>query len=251
MRKTLLLFFAAVIAFPVMAQESEDKSYEMFELLYLTPRTDRIMELGEALASHNKKFHSDAPHQTHVWMCNTGPHTGDFVWVMGPMTFTDMDSRPDTKEHTEDWMKNVMPNVKSVSDGEYWKRDDDLSHIPEGSFTGKEIWRVYDIVPFEGYRFKALLENVVKVYREKNYPNYFQVFNSEFNGGNGHDVAIGFGFKNYAFFDEDDKFWTDYEEVHGEGSRWRFFEEYREVVKSSYDELSEYIPEMSTGDTEE
>ena len=219
MKKTLLLFFAATMVLSGMSQESEDTSYEMFELLYLTPRTDKIMELGEALAEHNKKFHADAPHQAHVWMCNTGPHTGDLVWVMGPMTFTDMDSRPDTKEHTEDWMKNVMPNVKMVSDGEYWKRDDKLSYTPEGATAGKEIWSVYDIVPFEGYRFKALLEKVVEVYREKNYPNYFQVYNSQFDGGNGHDVAIEFGFKNYAFFDEEDKFWKDYEEVHGEGER--------------------------------
>jgi hypothetical protein len=141
--------------------------------------------------------------------------------------------------------------VKKVSDGEYWKRNDKLSHTPEGSSAGKEIWSVYDIVPFEGYRFNALLENVVKVYKEKNYPNYFQVYNSEFDGGNGHDVAIGFGFKNYSFFDEDEKFWKDYEEIHGEGSRWKFFEEYREVVKSSYDELSEYIPEMSSGGSDD
>lgn len=233
------------VVFTGYAQE-ENKSYEMYEITYLTPRTDRITELGEALANHNQTYHKDAPYKGHVWMINTGPHTGDLCWVMGPMTFTDMDSRPDSKEHMEDWTKNVMPNVKKVSDGEYWKRDDKLSYSPEGSFTGKEIWTVYDIVPFEGYRFTALLEKVVEVFRTKNYPNYFSVHRSQFDGGNGHDIAIGFGFKNYAFFDEDDKFWKDYEEVHGEGSRWKFFEEYREVVNSRYEELSEYIPELSS-----
>ncbi len=249
MKKTLLLFFAAIIALTGFSQEEEKKTYKMYELLYLTPKTDKLEELGEALAAHNKKFHTEAPHQAHVWMINTGPHTGDLVWVMGPMTFTDMDSRPDDEDHGKDWMTTVMPHVKKLSDGEYWKLDDKLSYSPEGSFTGKEIWTVYDVVPFEGYRFKALLENVVKVFREKNYPNYFQVYNSQFDGGNGHDVAIGFGFKNYAFFDEEDKFWDDYEEVHGEGARWKFFEEYREVVKSSYDEVSHYVPEMSAGES--
>ncbi len=250
MKKTLLLLFAVSVLFAGYSQESEEKTYKMYELTYLTPRTDKLMELNEALANHNKKFHSESPYQAHVWMVNTGPHTGDLCWVMGAMTFTDMDSRPDTKEHTEDWMMNVMPNVKRVSDGEYWKLDEKVSYMPEGSFTGKEIWSVYDIQPFEGYRFTALLEKVVEVYKAKNYPNYFGVYRSQFDGGNGHDVAIGFGFKNYSFFDEDDKFWGDYEEVHGEGSRWKFFEEYREVVKGSYDELSEYLPEMSGGEGE-
>lgn len=247
MKKMVLIIALFAFIFTGYSQE-DDKSYKMYEILYLTPRTDKIMELNEALAKHNKTFHKDAPYQVHVWMINTGPHTGDLAWVMGAATFTDLDSRPESKEHQEDWMKNVMPNVKKVSDGEYWKQDEKVSYSPEGSFTGKEIWTVYDIVPFEGYRFTALLENVVEVYKAKNYPNYFEVYRSQFDGGNGHDVAIGFGFKNYAFFDEDEKFWNDYEEVHGEGSRWKFFEEYREVVKGSYDELSEFIPELSSGE---
>ena len=247
MKKTLLLI--AVVAFVINGFAQEEKeSYKMYELMYLTPRTDKLVELGEALAKHNKEYHNEVPYRAHVWMINTGPHTGDIVWVMGPMTFTDMDSRPDTKEHTEDWVKNVMPNVKSVSDGEYWKLDEKVSYSPEGSFSGKEIWTVFDIVPFEGYRFQALLEKVVEVYKQKDYKNYFEVYKNQFRSGNGHDVAIGFGFKNYAFFDEEDTFWNDYEEVHGEGARWKFFEEFREVVKSSYDEVSEYVPEMSGGE---
>jgi hypothetical protein len=245
MFKTLILFI--LIGSVAYAQETEtDKDYKMYEISYLKPRTDKLVELGEALKNHNRTYHKDAPYKAHVWMANTGPHTGDLVWVMGPCTFSDLDNRPDSEEHTTDWITNVMPNVKEVSDGEYWKLDDKVSYEPEGSFSGKEIWTVYDIKPFEGYRFTALLEKVVEVYKEKAYPNYFQVFRSQFDGGNGRDIAIGFGFPNYSFFDEDDKFWADYEEVHGEGARWKFFEEYREIVVSSSDELSEYVPELSS-----
>ncbi len=248
MKKLLNLFLMLMIFSTVaISQEAEpEKDYDMFEIMYLTPKTDRIIELGDAMAKHNRTYHKDAPYKAHVWMVNTGPHTGDLAWVMGPCTFTEMDSRPDSEEHQEDWLTNVMPNVESVSDGEYWKLDEKVSHQPEGSFSGKEIWSVYDIKPFEGYRFTALLEKVKKVYEEKSYPNYFEVYRSQFDGGNGHDVAIGFGFPNYAFFDEEDKFWNDYEEVHGEGSKWKFFEEYREIVVSSYDELSEYVTELSS-----
>lgn len=246
MKKSFLLVLAIAFVSSVFSQE-EDKSYKMYELMYITPKTDKIKELGEALANHNKTYHNEGPFTAHIWMANTGPHTGDLIWSMGPLTFTDLDNRPDEEAHMADWTENVMPNIKKISEGEYWKLDEKVSHTPEGSFSGKEIWSVYDIKPFEGYRFTALLEKVVEVYKAKSYPNYFQVYRSQFDGGNGRDVAIGFGFKNYSFFDEDDKFWKDYEEVHGEGSRWKFFEEYRDVVEHSFDELSEYVPALSGG----
>lgn len=247
--KKIALFIALFgFLFSAYAQE-EDKSYEMFEIMYLKPRTDKLKELNEAMAKHNQAFHNEAPYTAHVWSINTGPHTGDLAWVMGPLTFTDLDSRPDTEEHTTDWMENVMPFIKEVSDGEYWKMDEKSSYSPEGSFTGKEVWRVFDIKPFDGYRFTALLEKIAEVYRAKEYPNYFQVYKSQFRGGNGHDVAVGTSFKNYAFFDEDKKFWDDFEEVHGEGSRWKFIEEFRDVVNNSFEELSEIIPGLS-GDAE-
>jgi hypothetical protein len=249
--KKYLLTLAIILFFgQAFTQEEDNTSYEMFELIYLTPKTESIWELMEALAEHNKTFHQEGPYKSHVWMINTGPHTGDICWAMGPCTFTELDDRPNDMDHTEHWMKNVMPHVKKVTDGEYWKKDDKLSYDPEAEFSGKEIWAVYDIKPFEGYRFTALLEKVKKVYDEKSYPYYFNIYRSQFDGGKGHDVAIAFGFKNYSFFDEEDKFWKDYEDVHGEGSRWKFFEEYRDVVVHTYDELSEYNAYMSGAEEE-
>jgi hypothetical protein len=217
----------------------------MYETQYMKPKNDKLKELSAAMAAHNKKYHNTGPYSAYVWMAETGPHTGEWVWVMGPCTFTDLDSRPDTKEHTEDWMYKVMPFVESISDGEYWKLDDKLAYEPEGSFSGKEVWTIYDIKPYEGYRFTALCEKVLEVYKKKSYPDYFQVYRSQFRSGNGRDVAIAFGFKNYAFFDEEDNFWKDYEEIHGEGSKWKFTEEYRDIVESSFEELSSLIPELS------
>lgn len=244
MKKTITLF-AVIVAF-VLTGFAQDTDYKMYEMIYITPKYDKLKELGEAMAEHNKKFHKEDPYKASVWMAQTGPHTGDWVWVMGPATFTELDNRPETDEHMQDWRDNVMPYVSALSEGEYWKMDDKLSYSPEGSFSGNEVWTIYDIKPFDSYRFKALLEKVVEVYKQKSYPNYFEVYKSQFDSGTGRDFAIGFGFKNWAFFDEDDKFWADYEEVHGEGSRWKFFEEYRDIVITSYDEVSEFVPGLSS-----
>jgi len=249
MKKSLILI-VTLIAF-VFTSFGQEEEYKMWELMYIKPKYDKLKEFGEAMAHHNKTYHNDGPYKVDMWMAMTGPHTGEWVWAMGPCTFTDLDNRPESKEHLEDWRDNVMPYIEEISEGEYWKLDEKVSYMPEGSFTGKEVWAMYDIKPFEGYRFTALLEKVVEVYKEKSYPNYFTVFRSEFNGGSGRDVAIGFGFKNWAFFDEEDKFWKDYEDVHGEGSKWKFFEEYREIVVSTFDEVSELVPELSGGSDEE
>ncbi len=244
MKKKLILIFV-IIAF-VYSGFAQETDYKMYEMICLTPKYEKLKELGEAITKHNKEFHNEDPYKASVWMAHTGPHTGEWVWVMGPLTFTDMDNRPETKEHLEDWRDNVMPHVKKMSEGEYWKLDDKVSYLPEDSFTGKEIWAVYDIEPFDDYRFTALLEKVIEVYKEKSYPNHLEVYRTQFSSASGRDVAISFGFKNWAFFDEEDKFWKDYEEVHGEGSKWKFFEEYRDVVISTYDEVAEFVPELSS-----
>jgi hypothetical protein len=243
MKKTILLMMSFFLL--VSLGFAQEKKYEMYEMQYMKPKNDKLKELNAAMANHNKKYHSTGPYSAHVWLAETGPHTGEWCWVMGPCTFTELDSRPDSKEHTEDWMYNVMPYVESVSDGEYWKLDDKLNYSPEGSFSGKEVWTVYNLKPYEGYRFTVLCEKVMEVYKKKNYPEYFRVYRTQFSSDSGRDIAIGFGFKNWAYFDQEDTFWKDYEEIHGEGSKWKFTEEYREIVESSFEEVSTLIPELS------
>lgn len=244
MKKTMIISaISMMIAVSVLAQE---KNYEMVETMYIKPKGEKMKEFITALTNHSKKFHTTDPNKSGVWLVNTGPYTGWLAWVVGPCTFSQMDGRRvNEKEHTEDWLFSVMPHIEEVSEGEYWKKDDKVSWEPDGSFSGREVWSIYDIKPFEGYRFTGLLEKVADVYKKKNYPNYFEVYRNQFESNCGHDVAIAFGFKNWAFFDEEDMFWKDYEEVNGEGSKMKFFEEYRDVVLSSYDEVSEYLPDLS------
>lgn len=244
-----IITLSAALLMLVAVVFSQEKKYKMYETGYIKPKSDKMKEFMEGITNHSKKFHSTDPNKSGVWLVNTGPYTGQLCWAVGPCTFTQMDNRrTDDQAHMEDWLFNVMPYIETVSDGEYWKMDDKVSYSPEGSFSGHEVWSVYDIRPFEGYRFTALLEKVVEVYRKKSYPNYMEVYRNQFESHNGHDVAIGFGFKNWAFFDEEDNFWKDYEEVNGEGSKMKFFEEYRDIVVTAYDEVSEYLPDLSGRD---
>lgn len=250
MKKTILLLFAAAVLSSGYAQEAEKKSYVMFDFIYLKPKYDKLKALGEAMAEHNRKFHAEGPFQAHVWTVESGAHTGWWAWVMGPCTYSHLDERPDSKEHLEHWRDVVMPNVDKLASANFWKLDSELSYRPEGTMNDKEIWTTFEIKPFEGYRFKEMLKMVKKVYEEKGYKNSFEVFKAELDDKNHGGVIIANNFGKWAFFDEDRHFKKDFEEVHGEGSFWKFMEEFKEVVVSVDDQLATYIPALSGG-TEE
>ena len=205
--------------------------------------------LKKGMADHNKKFHSIAPYHAEVWNVFVGPHEGRWLWGMGPCTFTDLDNEPAGQEaHDKDWMANVESHCVKVSEEEYWKLNDKYSYTPEGYNLGKAVWTFFDIKPFEMYRFHAILEKVAKVYREKKYPNPFNVFENQFDSNNGRDIMLEWGFNSWSYFDKDNSFKKDYEELNGEGSWNQLLNELRDIVNNSYDEVAEYMKNLSGGE---
>ena len=243
MRKTMMI---VVMLFATTYFAFGQEDYKMMELVYLKPLPGADLEAAsKVMAEHNKKFHAEDPYKAAVWSNLTGSRVGQWVWVMYPATFTDYDNRPAGKEHDKDWDKVVGPYFKIVAN-EYWKVDSKLSYKPEDFKSGgKVVFTVFDLRPGDSYRFKAILENISKVYKEKEYDYNFSVYWNEFDNKEGRDVAIEVMFDKWAFMDEDHSLKKDYEEVHGEGSWWKLIEEYRDVVVSSEDELSVLMPEMS------
>ena len=78
-----LLFFivfllAGVITF---AQDS----YIMYETMYIKPKYGKIREFNEALAAHNKKFHTEGPNAVAMHRVANGSKAGQLVWVMGTL----------------------------------------------------------------------------------------------------------------------------------------------------------------------
>jgi hypothetical protein len=249
MKNVVLFIFALGIVFSAHSQQ-EAKTYRMFDVVFLKPKYDKMAELGEAMAKHNREFHSEAPHQAHIWALQTGEYSGWWAWVMGPTTYTDLDSRPESNEHMEDWIGEVMPYIQDISNSNFWKYDDAVSYQTEDSFTGKEIWTTYEIKPFEGYRFTELLKKVKAVYEEKKLDYSFEVYRAQFESKNSGSIMVAFPFKKWAFFDDDRNFKKDFESVHGEGSWTYFMDEYKDIVLSADDAIAEYIPQLSGG-TEE
>jgi len=240
----------AVFAFTVFtfAQEEkeEKKSYVMFENTRLSVRSDKFKAFDEAMAHHNKTYHAEGPYHANVWSIIVGEDAGQVVWSMGPCTFEQHDHRPDGSEHMEDWLYNVMPNVRYVDGSNMWKRDDKLSYSPEGDDNSSKLSiRVYDLKEWQSYRFKELVSKALEVYRANSYDWSFSTYWPSFQTEKGVDVALVWGFNDWAWFDKDPTFKKDFEAIHGEGSWFKFMEELRGTVESSTDEVWEIIPSLS------
>lgn len=245
MKKNLLLL-TVFLSTALLVNSQTD--YKMWETVYIKPKSGSIEDLKKGVADHNKKYHNSAPFMGHVWSVYSGPHEGEWLWVMGPCTFTDLDSRPEGKDHDQDWAENVEAYCETIHEVKYWKLNETVSYNPEAYPGDKVLWTTFDIKPFEGYRFKEMLEKVAEVYRQKKYAHSFSVYESQFDSGDGQDIVLEWQFDKWAFFDREDAFKKDFEEIHGEGSWIKFMEEYRDVVESSFDELAEYQKDLSGGE---
>jgi hypothetical protein len=241
--KRITVFFMALLGFLTFTFAQE--SYTMYENTYLLVKSDKYKEFYEAMAEHNQKYHSaNDPYHANVWMVSTGQYAGCFVWSMGPCTFSHLDARPNDKGHTEDWLHNVMPTIKSIKETGYWKRADELSYEPEGEPFTKLMITVYDLEPWQGYRFKEIVKKVAQVYKEKKYDHLFSIYFPQTDMPNERDAAIVWGYRNFADLDKDFKFKAAYEEVHGEGSWTKVMDEYKAVVANAVDEMWELVPEL-------
>lgn len=244
MKKSILLLSLFVTA--AMAVSAQQK-YKMYEFMYMTVKPGHEKEFEKAVAEHNKKFHPPGPYQVAVVEVELGPNSGQYTWVMGPCTFTELDGRPADDKHETDWATTVMPHVEKVSDTDYWKVDDKLSYSPLQTASGeRRMATFYDIAPGKMYRFEELVRKVVKVYQEKKYKDNFTYFRSPFNTGNGRDVMIVSFFDKFAYFDIDNPMMKDFDEIFGPGSWSQFMDEYNSIVISSIDEIRHRLPDLST-----
>ncbi len=241
------LAFILVIAF---AYAQDKPTTHMYERSYLTPKPDKIKMLNQNLSAHNKKYHGEGIHTALVQFVITGRRSGDYVWLMGPGTFANLDTRPAEGGHDDDWADNVMPYVENISQNEYWVRDDEHFYDGPENYSGDKLRiRFHRTKSGTGEKFGELMGKIVKVYREKKYNRTFGVYWNTFPTARGRNVATGTGFVNWAYYDEDNNFSADFESVHGENTWQAWLTELGEVIEWTDNEVLQTVPEL--GGTEQ
>lgn len=229
----------------------EESSYAMWESFYLTPDYTKLKVLGEAMSKHNKKYHSEGPYRAVVYNVVTGPNTGKLVWQMGPLNYSHLDARPSKGGHDEDWRDNVMPNIKSMSSGEFWKQNDKVSNTAmmaesEIAYPILHI-RFHEIAKGEGHQIKQLMNQIGEAVKAMDGENPWGLYINEFRQGYAvgrHMASVGF-YKNWAEYDEDNNFKDTFMKVHGDNSWSAFIDGMEDTFSDSWDEIWQVNTNMS------
>lgn len=181
-------------------------------------------------------------------LADSGPHAGEYIWVMGPATMTELDKAPGAGEHMMDWEKNVNPYCESVGETMYWRTVKEVNYQAEGSgsFTHSRMRANY-VYPGQMKRFIEQMTKVAEVYKQKKYTGSFTM-STRWGATQGPNAKTFNSFGNWAFWDEDVKFSKDFDEVHGDGAYARFVEELDLCVDraKTYDQLSDAVPDLGS-----
>ena len=231
------------------AQESR-MADPIWESIVLTPDYTKLKVFGENMRKHNQKYHKEGAHRVTVYNISTGPDTGKVVWLMGPLKFADLDTRPAVGGHDEDWRDNVMPYIKKIESGEYWKQDDKASNtnmLPsDPSAYPIQHVRYWEVNLEHGHSVDRIFKQVSDAVKAMEGENPWGVYDNLFRQGNlgRHMATVSFS-KKWAEYDDDPKFKAAYLKTHGEGSWDGFIRDMDQIFDNSWDEIWTYDKNLS------
>ncbi len=216
--------------------QAQNTDYSMARITFVKAKIGMEKDFTEAVASFNEKFHSEAPFTARLDRIATGSQAGWFVWIMGPLTFTDLDSWDIGDDRLEYLKSNVYDKIAKFGRTEFWRYNPKLSFDAiEEPVAMSNLWLI-DIADGQYHRFKEFMEKVQPVFAKMNKDN-MRVYNNAFNEDDGRDIVIVWTSTKWADMDDqDDSFESTYEEMHGKGS-WKNalddWQDFTVTVKSS------------------
>jgi len=219
--KTKMFKFGLVIALMIWCApvlEAQNTDYGMVRITFVKAKIGMEAEFASSVAEFNAKFHSEAPFTARLDRIATGKEAGWFVWIMGPLTFTDLDNWDTAGARAEYLKKNVYDKVAKFGRTEFWRYNPDLSYAEIDEPTAvSNLWLI-DIADNQYHRFKTFMEKINKAFAKMNRDN-MRVYNNQFNEDDGRDVVIVWTATKWADMDEaNDDLEATYDEIHGKGA---------------------------------
>ena len=213
------ILFAILFSSSLLAQDSE----VIYENIFLTPVKASENLLVEGVKKHNQKYHSKGKTTASLYSVLIGQHSGQYVWLNGPMTYSDIDNMPDTG-HMEDWQKNIRNHATDES-VKLAKLNWDASYSPPSWGSPKYIlWRTFKIKQ-NNDSYQKVLETVTKigkVLNAINAPNPRRVYESVFRSEDREDITLVYPFKTFTRFSESNGlptgFQAEYDRINGPGA---------------------------------
>jgi hypothetical protein len=222
--------------------QEEKAQPNLFEVVNIHVKKGMDDAFKAAVKAHDEKFHSsDGLYSARLFYNLNGHSGGTYSWIMGPTTWTAMDTRPGKGAHDDDW-KKVEALVEHFDSPTYWSFSTELSQAIDGVSPEKRMIWMYDIKRGQGARWAELVGKVKKVYNEKRPTESFWVVWNEFADSKaGMDAAVIFAFDNWAWMDRNSDFGKEFDEVHGDGTWHHFLNEFGDVTDGRVDWLREQV----------
>lgn len=212
-----LLCTLALLPLLVVSQNTQEGL--ILENVMLTANPEKIAEFEAGIAAHNKKFHNEGPYGARVYTIQNGKNAGKYMLIMGPFTWSSIDDRPASQEHTDDNNKNVSQYLTSDVDVNYMKMHPELSNFSRDFEINQVSVFMIDVKRFKERDFmEKVLQKVAKVYKEKMPDQIYGVYSNEMNNMEGMDFGWVDFFDGSSWLGKEDKFVQFFEEVHGTGS---------------------------------
>lgn len=238
-----VFYFMLLVPFLVTSQNTE--AYTVIENVMLTPDPAKITEFEAGMAAHNKKYHAEGTYGARVYWISNGKNAGKYMWNMGPLPWSAMDTRPAQDGHDADWNTNVTAHALADGDVNYWRFHPEFSNFSK-DFTLKNLFVfVIDIKRFKSMDFINILKKVQKVYEEKRPDQLYGGYMNEMANMDGQDFAWVEFFDKSAWMGKEDKFPQDFEEVHGAGSFAKFLTELEDATHGEKQELWIFREDLS------
>ena len=240
-KKLMIILLAALFSHTAFAQEDSD--YVMFLSLYLNPAPGKSMDLVKGVKAHNEKFHSEGEKTAFLQSVMTGPRSGQYVWVQGPVHYATFDEGL-SDEHNMDWETNVVAHCRRVHSIQLWRRSETHSYNPENEVSADNVLaRIFKINNKQGAQ-GAVMDQILKikeVLEAKKFDMARRVYTQDFRSESGENVALIYPFANFKELETrrglPPGFFEAYQEVHGEGSNQEIGKIFEENTNGWYDEV--------------
>lgn len=249
MKKITTFLIAISLVFTVNAEES--KAYTQWDTFRFTVDNKNAKKLTKNMRAHIKKYHTKAPLITKIYNVDYGPDSNDLIWVMGPVSFSELDARPDDKKHDQDWADNINPYITSYKQSELWRVMEglEINNIGKDEASPEKYMVRYLTVSksYESDVGKYLLMQIKKTLDKIGKTKYWAIMDNQFIQGhkNGRHLMGISSMGSLAEWDEDWEFSKHFEELYGKGSFKAFLSNYDKSYKNQWNELISVNKEMS------
>jgi len=169
---------------------------------------------------------------------------------MGPLMYSNLDSRPGVGGHDEDWRDNIMPYIKKMNTVEYWRADKKLNNTDmldsDNSKYPIFFVRYFEVKDGPTPGVNTFFERISKTVKALDGVNPWGVYYNEFRQGDlGRHIATFSFSPNWADFDRDVNWVENFNKVNGENSWQNQIDLYQATFKNSWDEIWVYDKNMS------